>query len=486
MFPIVRYFSLVSAVVVGLAMVAVTIFLTQISSAQLVEERENANVGLTRVFSSSLWTRFRSHVQNSADLDGDALRAHPQFKVLQREVRQLMAGLSVVKVKVYALNGNTVFSTEAAQMGDRKSDNPGFLSARDGIPISEYSNRAKFSAFENEVFDIDVVSSYIPIRDDEGRVEAVFEVYDNVTGTLQKVKTRRNTIIMVVAALFTILYLALLLVVRRAAKIMQRQHEQILDAKTVLEQTNEQLFGRTEELKAVQATLVQKERLATLGELTATVSHELRNPLAAIRTSIHLALKKTEGLDLGVDRPLERAERNIVRCDAIISDLLGFASEPVSIPELMSVDDWLNATLDELSISTDVNLVRRLSAPNAQVNAIPDRIRQVIVNLTDNAVQALAGLPVETTPVLTVRTDAQAEFCKIVVEDNGPGIDRETANKVFEPLYSTKSYGCGLGLATVKKIIEGHGGTVDFESTVGVGSKVTVKLPTALANSRAA
>ena len=486
MFPLVRYFSLISAAVVGIAMIAVSIVLTQISSAQLIEERENANVSLTQVFSSSIWNQFRTHVQTSADLDGDAMRAHPKTQALLLSVRHLMAGLSVVKVKVYALNGNTVFSTEAAQMGDSKSDNPGFLSARNGAPISEYSNRAKFSAFENEVFDIDVVSSYIPIRNEQGRVEAVFEVYDNVTETLQKMNMRRNTIIMVVAALFVLLYLALLLIVRHAAKVLRRQHNQILDAKTELERTNSQLFKRTEELKAVQATLVQKERLATLGELTATVSHELRNPLAAIRSSIHLALKKTEGSELGLDRSLERAERNIVRCDAIIADLLGFASEPVSTPELISADTWLRETLDELSISKDVNLVKRLAAPDARVNVVPDRIRQVVVNLTDNAVQALADLPGEKTPVLTVRSDAQSEFYTIVFEDNGPGVDSEMAGKVFEPLYSTKSYGCGLGLATVMKIIEGHNGTIDFESTVGVGTRVTVRLPATIANKQAA
>ena len=132
-------------------------------------------------------------MQSSADLDGDALRAHPKTPELLQSVKNMMRGLSVVKVKVYALNGNTVFSTEAAQMGDQKAGNPGFLSARGGRPISEYSNRAKFSAFENEIFDIDVVSSYIPIRDENGRVEAVFEVYDNVTATLQKMEERRNS-----------------------------------------------------------------------------------------------------------------------------------------------------------------------------------------------------------------------------------------------------------------------------------------------------
>lgn len=486
MFPLVRYFSLISAVVVGVAMVGVTFALTQITTAQLIEQRQNANVGLTRVFSSSVWRQFRDHVQSAAGLDGNALRALPRTPELLQSVKDMMRGLSVVKVKVYSLNGNTVFSTEAAQMGDQKAGNPGFLSARDGHPISEYSNRAKFSAFENEIFDIDVVSSYIPIRDEDGRVEAVFEVYDNVTATLHKMEERRNLIIAIVGGLFVLLYLSLFLIIHRASTVLKRQHSQILDANEKLEDTNNQLLQRTGELEAAQETLVQQERLATLGELTATVSHELRNPLAAIRSSLHLAIQKTKDLELGIDRSLVRAERNVVRCDSIITDLLGYASEPVCEQEQIAGDDWLKATLVELDVLENVELVKRFNAPEAQLVGAPERIRQAVVNIVENAVQALAGMPEEQTRVLTVRTGVQGESYTMTFEDNGPGMDPEMIAKAFEPLFSTKSYGCGLGLATARKIIERHDGTIDFESEIGSGTKVSINLPVKTAQEIAA
>lgn len=486
MFPLVRYFSLISAVVVGVAMVGVTIALTQITTEQLIEQRQNANLGLTRVFSSSVWQQFRNHVQSSAGLDGDALRAHPRTSELLQSVKDMMRGLSVVKVKVYSLNGNTVFSTEAAQMGSQKAGNPGFLSARDGHPISEFSNRAKFSAFENEIFDIDVVSSYIPIRDEDGRVEAIFEVYDNVTATLHKMEERGNLIIVIVGSLFVLLYLSLFLIIHRASTILKRQHSQILDANEKLEDTNDQLVQRTEELETAQETLVQQERLATLGELTATVSHEIRNPLAAIRSSLHLAIQKTKDLELGIDRSLERAERNVVRCDGIITDLLGYASEPICDEEQIGGDDWLKATLSELEVLENVEFVKRFSAPKAQLVIAPERIRQAVVNIVENAVQALADMPEDKTRVLIVRTAIHAERYTVIFEDNGPGLDSDTVAKVFEPLFSTKSYGCGLGLATARKIIEKHGGALRFESEVGVGTKVTMSLPEKRAQERAA
>ena len=418
-----------------------------------------------------------------------------------------MRGLSVVKVKVYAMNGNTVFSTQASQMGDDKKNNPGFLSAKTGRPISEISNRSKFSAFENEIFNVDVVSSYIPIHNPNGKIEGVFEVYDNVTDTLAKVEWRRNLIIALVGLLFALLYLCLFLIVRRAANVMRRQHLQIADAKSRLEganaklstevmmrevaqkeliDANEQLVKSSEELKAAQQSLVQQERLATLGELTATVSHELRNPLGAIRSSLYLAKKKSEGMDLDIERALDRAERNIVRCDTIIKDLLDFASEPTSNPEKIHGDDWLRQTLAEQKTPDGIDIVTELGAPGIHLSIVQERMRRAVVNIFENATQALTDNSDDKPRRLTIRTAAQSDNYEIVFEDTGPGMEPETLSKIFEPLFSTKSYGCGLGLPTVKKIVEKHGGSIRYDSEVGTGTTVTLILPLDVAQERAA
>ena len=273
---------------------------------------------------------------------------------------------------------------------------------------------------------------------------------------------------------------------KKAEAERQRHHAEILNAKVELEDTNRQLVQRTDELETTQDALVQQERLATLGELTATVSHELRNPLAAIRSSVHLVVQKTKDLDAGLDRPLERVERNIVRCDSIISDLLGYASNPDCETMHVEGDDWLSATLDELDVPPDVKLLTRFTAPKAQLLIAPERIRQVIVIIVENALQALSDMPEDRARMLTVSTAAEAENYTTVFEDTGPGMDAETVVKVFEPLFSTKSYGCGLGLATAKKIIEGYDGDIRFDSEPGAGTKVTVTLPMTDAHERAA
>ncbi len=264
---------------------------------------------------------------------------------------------------------------------------------------------------------------------------------------------------------------------RDAEAEKQQNHEAILGAKAELEKTNTKLIQQTRELKAAQETLVQQERLATLGELTATVSHELRNPLAAIRSSIHLATQKAKGSEIGIERSLERAERNIVRCDGIISDLLGYASEPKAELQEIVGDDWLLATLQDQETGGDVEVVYEPAAPGVELLVMPERIRQAVVNIFENAIQAMADVPAERNKVLKVSTSVSSKNYNMVFEDSGPGIDAENISSVFEPLFSTKSYGTGLGLATTKKIIERHQGSVEIQSERGIGTVVTIGLP---------
>jgi signal transduction histidine kinase len=104
-------------------------------------------------------------------------------------------------------------------------------------------------------------------------------------------------------------------------------------------------------------------------------------------------------------------------------------------------------------------------------------MRRVIINLVENAAQALAELPADHEKRITVRTAAADGELVLVIEDTGPGIPSETLARIFEPLFSTKSFGTGLGLPTVKQIVSQHGGTITVDSEVGQGAHVTVRLP---------
>jgi PAS domain S-box-containing protein len=231
---------------------------------------------------------------------------------------------------------------------------------------------------------------------------------------------------------------------------------------------------RTAELKAAQGELVRKERLSALGQLTATMAHELRNPLSAIRNTL-FAVKETaanKGVDL--ERPITRVERSVARCDRIINDLLDYTRvKELHLTEL-APDPWIEEVLSEQHLPAGIALERHLAA-DCMIAIDPERVRRVLINLIDNAAQAMPENAHERKiRVATALVDES--YVEFSVTDTGAGIATETLPKVFEPLFSTKSFGTGLGLPMVKQIVEQHGGTITIASEVGKGTRVTVRL----------
>ncbi len=236
------------------------------------------------------------------------------------------------------------------------------------------------------------------------------------------------------------------------------------------------------ENRRLAAELLQQERLSALGQLTATVAHELRNPLSAIRNTVYTFKELAATKNLNLDRPIERIERSISRCDRIISELLDFTRVRELHKSVVSFDKWLDETLNGQKLPPGIVLVRNLPARGYAIDFDSDRMRQVVINLVDNAAQAMtAGDSPVSNGRIVVTTAARLNVFEMVIADNGPGIPAENLAKVFEPLFSTKSFGTGLGLPMVKQVIEQHDGTVDIVSTPGKGTKVTIRLPHGIA-----
>jgi signal transduction histidine kinase len=237
-------------------------------------------------------------------------------------------------------------------------------------------------------------------------------------------------------------------------------------------------------LEAAQEELVRKERFAMLGNLIAVVSHELRNPLGTIRASHFAVAERVRGKGLGVEQSLERAERNIVRCDKIIEELLDYARGHELDLEPTDMDQWLAELVNEQIIPTGIQFSHQL-ASHVQLNVDRERLRRCFLNVVANACQAMLenygekdlG---EARPVndhLQVESRVVGGRFELRVADTGGGIHADELKKVFQPLYSTKGFGVGLGLAIVKQIMELHHGGVDIESRPGEGTVVTLWLP---------
>ena len=234
---------------------------------------------------------------------------------------------------------------------------------------------------------------------------------------------------------------------------------------------------RTAALKAAQGDLLRKERLSALGQLTATMAHELRNPLSAIRNTLFAVKETANAKDMSLDRPLGRIERSVERCDRIISDLLDYTRIKALHRAEVAPDAWLDEILSEQRLAEGITLERKFGA-DCTIEIDAEQMRRVVINLVENAAQAIADTARERR--ITVSTARAGGTFEMAVEDTGSGIASDILPKVFEPLFSTKSFGTGLGLPVVKQIVEQHGGSIAIASEPGKGTRVSIKLQTAV------
>jgi PAS domain S-box-containing protein len=247
----------------------------------------------------------------------------------------------------------------------------------------------------------------------------------------------------------------------------------------------ERVEERTAALRAAQEELVKRERLATLGQLTATVSHELRNPLGAIRTSLYVVEKKTAQGDNRMSAAIGRINRSITRCDNIIDELLDFTRVRDLQFQQLRVNKWLIALLEEQPVPESISVHRNLDTDNVRVSADPDRLRRAVINIYENACQAMApngtgagrNAASPSGHSLSISTRQGNNRFEIIIEDTGPGIAEDSLDRIFEPLFSTKNFGAGLGLPIVRQIMEQHGGGVEANNRKGGGAKFILWLP---------
>jgi len=257
---------------------------------------------------------------------------------------------------------------------------------------------------------------------------------------------------------------------------------------------NVELAGNMRKLKDAQEEIVKRGKLAQLGQLTATVAHELRNPLSTVRTSVFLLERKAKGSGLALDTLVQRINNGVIRCDSIITQLLDFARAQTPQCEAVDFDDWLAQLVREEGekLPAAVSIVCELGAGDRAVAMDAARMSRAFINLITNASDAMVGKgddPSRFTtsdPRITIVSRLSARGIEVSVSDNGPGIPADVLPRILEPLFTTKSFGTGLGLPAAEKVVQMHGGGIEVESPPGQGACFTVWLPAAEARNKAA
>jgi signal transduction histidine kinase len=390
-----------------------------------------------------------------------SLREKEQSDLMDKIVRTTIHSFNIEQVNMYdTQKGIIAYSTNRDLIGLTGRGGMGYIAALEGKHSSRLVSREPaisgswFMGFAKEK----KLKTFIPFKAEPPYyyigILGVFELTQDLTKEYESIVKFRYLIFGVSLAIMFLIFLALLLVVRKAEHILRK---------------------RAQEQKLLEDQLNQAERLAVLGEMVAGVSHEIKNPLGIIRSTAEFLAEKSES-----DEIQKKLSSIIIeesgRLNDVVTDFLDFArpQEPnlqdCHLEEIIGRNlSFLQSELDKKKVSVnDGNLNNRPFT----IKADPSLLYRAFLNIFINAIQSI-----EDGGNIRIKIEEEKGNYRVEIQDTGTGIRKENLKKIFNPFFTTKEKGSGLGMAIVKKIIEGHKGTVWIESEEGVGTRVFVNLP---------
>ena len=233
---------------------------------------------------------------------------------------------------------------------------------------------------------------------------------------------------------------------------------------------------RTRDLQAAQQQIVHSEKLASLGKLSAGIAHEINNPLTGVLTFAQLLMEQFPP-ESREHQDLKVIVQETIRCRNIVRGLLEFARQTAPRKRRVEIhcllDEVLRIVCNQESFQ-NIEIAKAYDADTPAVMADLDQLKQVLLNIVMNASEAMSG-----NGKLEISTHWDPAHSRVCIHftDTGPGIDDEHLDKIFDPFYTTKEMGTGLGLAVSYGIIKAHRGDIEISSTPGEGTRVTVILP---------
>ena len=267
----------------------------------------------------------------------------------------------------------------------------------------------------------------------------------------------------------------------RMADSLSEKNYQLEEANRLLELRvsirTVELKEANDQLLEMQEQVVHNEKLAAIGELSAGVAHDLRNPLGAIRNGVYFLNKKLRSSEFAKNEPkvgefLAVIDERVSHCDKIITDLITFARISKPCYSSTSLRSTIDAAITGLESPENISVVKRFEDEEFRVRADREQIQRVFSNLVLNAFEAMPEGGALTIGIEMFETTVQVSF-----QDEGEGISEADFDRVFDPLFTTKIQGTGLGLAVCHQIISKHGGSIEVFSIFGEGATFTVVLP---------
>ncbi len=252
---------------------------------------------------------------------------------------------------------------------------------------------------------------------------------------------------------------------------LNKEKKELLNLKIAFEQRSQELEETLDKVQNIQQDLLKSEKFATIGRLASSVAHELRNPLAAIKNISYFLSKMGAYSDNKSKQMVNMLSSEVLRANKIITDLLDYSRTKKLNKLSVDIVTFINKVIPAVPVPTNILITKNLEKFDVVMD--PDKITQVLINLITNARDAMPPEGGE----INITTKKTATMCQIFIKDNACGMSEETLSHLFEPLFTTKLKGIGLGLPIVKEIIDAHQGKIIVTSTKNVGTTFKIEIP---------
>ncbi len=455
-FRLVKYFTLISLVVVFLGTLILSVLNTHWARSMQLKKSEEYALLLVENLNHQVFLQFVIPV--ALKFGKIQLRNQEQFDRMDKIVRSTLHSFKIDMVNIYDMNHIISYSFDQEKVGKKNLGGAGFQQAVEGKSASKLLQQGSFWELLLGVPRKSRIVTFAPLRAEKplsrisGPVLGVVEITQDLSEDYQTIFQFQIRIVITCAIVMVLLFLVLLLVVKRGEGII---HQRNLERIRLKEQLN------------------HAQRLSSLGEMVAGVSHEIRNPLGIIRSSAELLKKRLARVDPENTIPDIIVEESN-RLNSIITDFLDFAKPKSPKPSPCRLDATLEKILHFLSpqIEQGGYVVRRRWEQIPKLPADADMMYQAFLNILINAMQAMPD-----GGQIDIEIHNESEHIIVRFEDAGPGIPAEVLGQVWDPFFTTKETGTGLGLGIVKNIVESHGGEVSIGNRSPHGALIALKIP---------
>ncbi len=460
-FKLVKYFSFSSLAAILVFTLLLSWIISNNARKIMLEQNEEYSLLLAENINQQVFRRFV--LPAVIRYGGIALRKPEQFELLDGIIKGVTQGLKIDSVTIYDSSMNIIsYSTIPGLIGKKDMGGAEYYKALVGIPNSRLIYSGSVLSLIHVTTEVECeLKTFIPFRQvrrdgEEGDlIMGVIEIEKNLSRNYTNILNFQGRIIVVSSVVMAILFLVLRSIVSRAGEIIEK---------------------RAVERLRLEEELNQAERLAHLGKMVATVSHEIKSPLGIVRSTAEILEKRISKLAPGNEHLAKIVVNETIRLNNIVVEFLDFARPQKAQLKPSSVNDVVKKVLDFLSYELkhqSIELVVDLAPDLPQNNIDNELFYRALLNILMNSIQAMTEngeLQVSTSRSLSGGTE-------LTIRDTGIGMSPEKTAQIFKPFFTDKNKGTGLGLAITKTIIESHEAEIAVQSEEGKGTTFTITLP---------